>query len=106
MKTVLNSIQITEGTTLPELTNISSFSVTNYDLYDMYLKVNGVERVVPGWDSTVYKLPIGCFSMDGDGSVTDIQIEFRFTSPKGTGNVIFDYRKLKEEEQNNHICNV
>nr|WP_322624477.1 hypothetical protein [uncultured Flavobacterium sp.] len=104
IKTSLNSLHITQDTTMPELTDVSSFSVTNYGEKDMYLMVNGVERLVAGFDHTIYAVPIGCFSMDGDGTFSDIKLEFRFPGG-GDGNAVLDYRKLKEQ-QNNPICTV
>jgi len=99
-KSNLLSLLVTQDTTLDEIKNVSSFTVTNYGSSVLILEVNGISREVPAFDSGTYPVPVGCFTMDGDGTFCDIRLGFKFLSGKGIGKAILDYRVIQSNNPN------
>lgn len=91
-KSNLLSLLVNQDTSLNEIENVTSLTVTNYGNTDLMLEVNGVSRLVPAHDSSKYPVPVGCYTIDGDGTRCDIRMSFVFTG--GTGKAILDYRVI------------
>lgn len=88
--TGFNSVNVQEDYK-QKLSGISSLSVSNYGANDLYVVISNVRRKVPAFDPVVNAPYV--FTIDGDGTLSNIEIAIEFDSISKTGSAILDYRK-------------
>ena len=96
-KSGFTSQRINKDEKLPEITGVTSLTISNYGDTDLTVIVNDVPRPVPAFNQDI-KVPFGSFNLPGDGTACDVRIELKFQG--GRGQAILDYRKLiKQADQ-------
>lgn len=89
----LNSLTIYKDQPLI-LTEISSLTISNYSDLDLDVTISNVTRTIPAFDATL-KVPY-VFTIDGDGTFADIELQLKYNGNVKNGYAIVDYRKRKQ----------
>ena len=93
LQTVFGTRRFTRDARL-DLDCVSSFSISNPGATDVRMIVQGVPTVIPYWDKTKTVVPIQ-FDMNGDGTLSNIELDLEFET--GAGEAIVYFRQQKTQ---------